>query len=291
MTYAVIAEQRHDYPIRVLCRVLEVAESGDYAWCNRQPSQREQANRQLVAQIGEVFTAGRQVYGSPRVHAALHKKGVVCSRKRVARLMQANGLSAGRKKHKTRTTGSRHTNSVAPNRLARDLTATAANQKWVGDITGVWTQEGWLSVAALVDIYSRQVVGWAMDGQRDERLVEDALWMALARRQPDIGLLHHTDRGSHYTANGYRAILAQHNIEMSMSRKGDCYDNALMESFFGTLKRECVDRTMFATRAIAKTTIFEYIEVFYNRQRLHSALAYTTPVDFEQSSPDCSPSP
>lgn len=193
------------------------------------------------------------------------------------------------KKRKICTTDSQHNQPVAPNRLNRDFTATAPNQKWVGDITGIWTEEGWLYLSALVDIYSRAVVGWAMDGIRDEQLVENALWMALVRRQPDAGLLHHTDRGSQYTSHAYQAVLTHYGIELSMSRKANCWDNALMESFFGTLKAECVDRQSFATHQQAKTVIFEYLEIFYNRQRLHSSLGYVSPVNFELTLPSPTP--
>lgn len=184
------------------------------------------------------------------------------------------------------TTDSNHNQPVAPNKLDRDFTALAANQKWVGDITGIWTEEGWLYLAALIDLYSRKVVGWAMSEFRDERLVEDALWMALIRRQPAAGsgLLHHTDRGSQYTSWSYRGVLSHYGIELSMSRKGNCWDNAAMESFFGTLKVEFCDRKKFKSRQEAKTEIFEYMEVFYNRQRLHSSLGYVSPENFEKRS-------
>jgi transposase InsO family protein len=187
-----------------------------------------------------------------------------------------------RKKRKVVTTDSNHTNPVARNVLNRDFTATKPDQKWVGDITGVWTREGWLYLAALVDIYSRKVVGWAMGANRDEALVERALLMALERRNPSEGLSHHSDRGSQYTSGGYQALLEQYKVLVSMSSKGNCWDNALMESFFGTLKVECVDRQTFETRREARTIIFEYMEVFYNRQRLHSSLGFLTPVEFEQ---------
>jgi transposase InsO family protein len=191
-----------------------------------------------------------------------------------------------RKKRKVITTDSNHNQPVAPNKLDRDFTALAANQKWVGDITGVWTNEGWLYLAALVDLYSRKVVGWAMSEFRDERLVEDALWMALIRRQVAVGsgLLHHSDRGSQYTSRSYRGVLSHYGIELSMSRKGNCWDNAVIESFFGTLKAELCDRRSFKSRQEAKTEIFEYMEVFYNRQRLHSSLGYISPENFEKRS-------
>lgn len=273
----------------MLCEVLEVSESGFYGWRKRQgrePDRHQKEDEELTAQLEIIFEQSRQTYGSPRIHAALRSKGVSCSRHRVARLMQKKGLVScwRRKKRKVVTTDSNHNQPVAPNRLDRDFTAAAPNQKWVGDITGVWTDEGWLYLSALEDLYSRRIVGWAMSEFRDERLVEDALWMALIRRQPDGNLLHHSDRGSQYTSRSYKSVLDHYGIELSMSRKGNCWDNAVMESFFGTLKAECTDRRSFATRQEAKTVIFEYMEVFYNRQRLHSSLGYVSPENFEQSS-------
>jgi len=272
----------------VLCQVLKVSENGYYAWRKRPPSRRQKEDEELTSELETVFEQSRQTYGSPRIHAALRSKGVSCSRRRIARLMLKKELVScwRRKKRKVITTDSNHNQPVAPNKLARDFTTLAANQKWVGDITGVWTDEGWLYLAALVDLYSRKVVGWAMSEFRDERLVEDALWMALIRRQPAVGsgLLHHTDRGSQYTSRSYRGVLSHYGIDLSMSRKGNCWDNACIESFFGTLKAELCDRKKFKSRQEAKTEIFEYMEVFYNRQRLHSSLGYVSPVTFEKRS-------
>jgi putative transposase len=282
MKYEFIAEHRQEYPISTMCRVLEVAVSGFYAWLHRMPSQRSQQNTGLGERITCLYYANRQVYGSPRIHAALRSEGQACGRRRVARLMRERGLSAKPRKHRTRTTDSQHAQPVAPNVLNREFTASAPNTKWVTDITAIWTAQGWLYLAVVLDLFSRRVVGWAMDAHRDESLVEQAARMALAQRQPEPGLLHHSDRGSQYTAASYQQLLDQYGIIMSMSRKGDCYDNALMESFFGTLKSECVDRQSFASRAQARQVIFEYLEVFYNRQRLHSSLGYVSPVTYEQ---------
>jgi transposase InsO family protein len=281
MKYQFIAEHRQDYPVSTMCRVLEVAVSGFYAWLKREPSRRSQQNTGLGEQIVRIYQQNRQVYGSPRIHAVLHAEGQRCGKKRVARLMRELGLSARPRQHRTRTTDSQHEQPVAPNLLNREFTATAPNTKWVADITAIWTTEGWLYLAVVLDIYSRLVVGWAMDAHRDEALVEQAARMALAQRQPEPGLLHHSDRGSQYTATDYRELLSQSGIVMSMSGKGECYDNALMESFCGTLKSECVDRQSFASRAQARLVIFEYLEVFYNRQRLHSSLGYLSPVTYE----------
>lgn len=284
MKYGFIAQQQQEYPVNVLCATLAVSPSGYYAWRRRAPSRHQQADERLSARIAQIFQVGRGVYGSPRVQAVLQAEGIACGRKRVARLMRAQGLVAGRTRRRAPpTTASQHAQPVAPNRLARAFHATAANEKWVADITAIPTTAGWLYLAAIVDVFSRAVVGWAMDRRRDERLVLGALHMALARRQPDPGVLHHSDRGSQYTSGSYQALLAQHGLVVSMSRKGNCYDNAVMESFFGTLKAECVDRQTFATPEAAQRGIFEYVEVFYNRQRLHSALGYRSPITFEQS--------
>jgi transposase InsO family protein len=267
-----------------MCATLEVSASGYYAWRRRAPSAHQQADERLGARIAQVFAAGRGVYGSPRVHATLHAEGIACARKRVARLMQAQGLAAGRARRRPpQTTDSQHAQPVAPNLLARAFHARATNEKWVADITAIPTTAGWLYLAAILDLYSRAVVGWAMDRLRDERLVLGALHMALARRQPAPGLLHHSDRGSQYTSGSYQALLAQHGLVVSMSRRGNCYDNAVMESFFGTLKAEWLDHRPLAAPDATQRGLFEYIEVFYNRQRVHSTLAYQTPTAFEQS--------
>jgi putative transposase len=269
--------------VAVLCGALGVSVSGYYAWRNRPLSQREQHNQRLLSHIRAVYQAGRGVYGSPRIHAALHQQGWRCGRKRVARLMQQHGIASRRRPRRVHTTDSRHNRPVAANRLKQDFSATAPNQKWVGDIVGIWTDEGWLYLAALLDTYARTIVGWAMSAFRDEALVETALTMALTRRNvsPECDLLHHSDRGSQYTATAYLALLAQHGIQVSMSGKGNPYDNAMIESFFSTLRAELTDLERFPTRQAARTAIFEFIEVFYHRQRLHSALGYRSPAAFE----------
>ncbi len=282
MKYGFIAEHAQVYPVARQCAVLEVSVSGYYSWLKRQPSARERSDRVLLEQITQVHQHSRGLYGSPRVHAALKQEGVLCSRKRVARLMRQAGLRSlrvvGRRIH---STDSQHSRPVAPNLLQRDFTATAPNQKWLGDIMGIWTHQGWLYLAALLDTYSRLVVGWAMSVRRDEALVTAALRMALGRRLLTHRLIHHTDQGSQYAAAEYRDLLAADGITVSMSRKGDCYDNAMMESFFSTLRTECTQRQPYPTRAEARTSLFEFIEVFYNRQRLHSSLAHCTPLAYE----------
>ena len=265
-----------------MCRVLGVSVSGYYAWRKRPPSARAEANAALVEQIRRVHADSRQTYGSPRIHATLRQQGLVCNHKRVERLMRLQGLrGCERRKRRPITTQSRHDYPVAPNRLQRDFTADMPNCKWLGDITYIDTAEGFLYLASLEDVFSRKIVGWAMDEHMETRLVEQALHMALARRQPAAGLLHHSDQGSQYASHAYRTLLEAQHVTVSMSSVGNCYDNAMKESFFATLKTECASQP-FATRAQARTAIFEYIEVFYNRQRLHSALGYVSPEQFEQ---------
>jgi transposase InsO family protein len=284
MSYQIIESNHQLGRIETLCGALGVSVSGYYAWRSREPSQHQQHDEALLQAIRAVYQAGRGVYGSPRIHAALGQQGIRCSRKRVARLMRQHGLHSRRRpKRRLHTTDSRHNRPLAPNLLKRDFSADAPNEKWVGDIVGIWTDEGWLYLAALLDTYSRLIVGWAMSSFRDEALVTDALQMALARRdlpQP-THLIQHTDRGSQYTADDYLALLKGNGIQLSMSDKGDPYDNAMMESFFSTLRAELTDLERFATRQAARTAVFEFIEVFYNRQRLHSSLGYRSPLAFE----------
>jgi putative transposase len=283
MKYAFIASQAGEFPVSRLCHALEISVRGYYAWRGRIPSPHEQADQALGVQIGHAFALGRGVYGSPRIQAFLRMQGIRCGRKRVVRRMRAQGLCAQRvRRRKPRTTDSQHSYPVAPNLLGRDFTASAPNRKWVADITAIATQRGWLYFAGIVDIYSRRAIGYAMDTRRDEALVESALEMALFSRRPRAGLLHHSDRGSQYTSYGYRGLLESQGIVLSMSQKGEPYDNALMESFFATLKGECVERHEFQSMEQARTCIFEYLECFYNRQRLHSALGYRSPIAFER---------
>jgi putative transposase len=286
VSYQVVESNRQIGRVERLCAALGVSVGGYYAWRTREPSQHQQTDEALLKAIGTVYQAGRGLYGSPRVHAALRQQGIRCSRKRVARLMRQTGLRSRRRpKRRLRTTDSRHNRPVAPNRLKQDFSANAPNEKWVGDIVGIWTDEGWLYLAALLDTYSRLIVGWAMSVYRDEALVEATLHMALARRtiaQP-AKLIQHTDRGSQYTAEAYLALLKAHGLQVSMSDKGNPYDNAMMESFFSTLRAELTDLEHFDTRQAARTAVFEFIEVFYNRQRLHSSLDYRSPLSFESA--------
>jgi putative transposase len=269
----------------VLCKTLEVSESGYYAWRSRPVSQHCREDARLCADIQQIFLDHRQVYGSPRIHAVLKTRGIHCSRKRVVRLMQQLGLSAQVKKQRKPTTRSNPAARFAPNQLNREFAASSPNQKWVTDTKAVETAEGWLYLAVILDLFSRLVVGWAMATTEDAQLVELALRMALAHRHPAEGLLHHSDRGSEFTSDRYLAVLREAGIEVSMSRTGDCYDNAAMESFFATLTKECTARVRFQTRQEARSAIFEYLECFYNPVRLHSTLQYVSPVAFEQTPP------
>lgn len=284
MSYQIIETNPEVGSVERRCRALGVSVSGYYAWRTRPPSQHRQTDTVLLTAIQAAYQAGRGLYGSPRIHAALHQQGMRCSRKRVARLMRQQGIHSRRRpKRRVGTTDSRHNRPVAPNLLKRDFNADAPNEKWVGDIVGIWTDEGWLYLAALLDTYSRLIIGWAMSVYRDEALVTDALRMALVWRElpQPTHLIQHTDRGSQYTADDYLALLKTHGIQVSMSGKGDPYDNAMMESFFSTLRAELTDLERFATRQAAQTAVFEFIEVFYNRQRLHSSLGYRSPLAFE----------
>ncbi len=275
---------KNEYSILSLCEHLEVSTSGYYDWHKRLdcPGPRALENLALAQEIGLIHTHSRHTYGSPRVMQELRKKGRRHGRHRIARLMQQKGLCGRQKgRHRVQTTDSRHDQPIAPNRLAEAPKATAPNQLWVADITYIETLEGWLYLAGVLDLYSRKIVGWAMSERIDTSLVLSALDMALLHRQPPSNLLFHTDRGVQYASGDFRQALSQASLVASMSRKGNCYDNAFMESFWSTLKLELVYRGCFQSRAQARTQIFDYIEVFYNRQRSHSALDFHSPVDFE----------
>jgi transposase InsO family protein len=264
-----------------MCHVLEVSRSGYYAWVDRPRARRDLDDEQLAVAIAAIHQRSRGTYGSPRVHAELRAEGHTVSRKRVERLMRDLGLKARTKRRFRITTDSKHSNPVAPNHLARNFTVSEPDVAWVTDITYIWTDEGWLYVAAILDLFSRRVVGWAASESITRELTLAALDMALVHRRPAAGLLHHSDRGCQYASFDYRAALEKRHFVCSMSRKGDCWDNAVAESFFATLKVELVYRTRFATRAAAKRALFDYIETFYNRRRRHSSLGYLSPIDFE----------
>ena len=281
MKFQFEASHHQEYPVATMCRVLEVSVSGYYAWHKREPSLHSREDAELANKIKGAFQSNRCVYGSPRIHAELHAQGIPCARKRVARLMQELELAAKRPRHRTVTTKSEEGASVAPNLLQQDFHADQPNQKWTSDTTYIWTQEGWVYLAVVLDLFSRMVVGWSMAAIQDATLVVKALEMALARRCPQAGLLHHSDRGSTYTSESYLVLLQQNGMLVSMSRTANCYDNAVTESFFHSLKGESLDHESFQTRAQARRTTFEFIESFYNRTRRHSTLQYMSPVEFE----------
>jgi transposase InsO family protein len=278
------------YPVKVLCEALEVTRSGYYAWLRRGKSSWERANDELSEKIVEIHKESRGTYGCPRIQVELRHQGFRVSRKRVGRLMRMKGIKVRKRRAwAPKTTDSAHALPVAPNLLDREFEQTAPNQAWVGDITYVRTDEGWLYLATLLDLYSRKVVGWSMSDRIDRILALNALEMAVLNRKPGAGLIHHTDRGSQYASHDYRKALEGHGMVASMSRKGNCWDNAVAESFFSTLKAEVSGG--YRTREEARRAIFEYIEVFYNRKRRHSSIGYLTPNEFEarfsRTEPQC----
>jgi putative transposase len=283
MTFRFIEDHRDQWPVRLLCETLQVSTAGYYAWRGRPTSAQEQRRDALVVQIRAIHAEVKARYGSPRIHAELAARGQDCCVNTVAALMRRQGIVAKTARKFRCTTDSNHGLPVAENVLDRQFNPGAANEVWVTDITYIPTRQGWLYLAAVEDLYSRRVVGWSMAEHLESRLVVDALEMAVQRRLPGAGLLAHSDRGSQYASEHYQLLLADHGISCSMSRRADCWDNAPMESFFASLKKELVHDADFATRAEARAAIFEYIEVFYNRQRRHSSLGYVSPAEYEQS--------
>jgi putative transposase len=282
MRFDFIDRHRSSWPVTVMCDVLEVARSGFYGWKKRPPSKQSVRRAELIERIRPIFAASDGTYGSPRVQQELVAQGEKVNRKTVAKLMAEQGIfAASPRSFVPTTTDSSHRLPVAGNRLNRDFAAPAPNNKWCADITYVWTKEGWMYLACIIDLFSRMIVGWAMSDSLAGELVNRGLAMAVLRRNPPPGLLHHSDRGVQYAAAIYQTLLCKHQMIPSMSRVGCCYDNAVMESFFATLKRELIHRHEFATRKEAESAIFQYIEAFYNRQRRHSSLGYLSPEAFE----------
>jgi putative transposase len=279
--YAWITDQTKDYPVTVLCRFMDVSRSCYYDWINSPKTDREKENEILTEQLTKLFEDSRKTYGTRRLKRKLAKKGTHISRRIISRLMKKAGLFCKTKRRFKATTNSKHNKHISPNLLEREFTVSQPDRDYVGDITYIANKEGWLYLAVVIDLFSRQVVGWSMDERMKARLVNDALLMAIWKRKPTDGLLWHTDRGSQYASDSHRKILSDHNIIQSMSRKGNCWDNAVSESFFHSLKTELTHHCRFKTREEAKQAIFEYIEVFYNRERLHSANDYLSPVDYE----------
>ena len=261
---------------------MRVSSSGYYSWLNRGLSSRSIENQQLTKSIGQVFIQNRLVYGTRRIAKILARSNIAISRKRIGRLMASAGLACKTKRKFKVTTDSKHNNPISPNLLQRQFDVIQPDKYWVGDITYIPTKEGWLYLATVIDLYSRQIVGWSMANNMKAKLVNDALTMAIWKRKPKRGLIWHSDRGSQYASDSHRAILKDHGIVQSMSRKGDCWDNAVAESFFHTLKTELTNHCQFNNQQEAKNVIFEYIEVFYNRIRIHSANNYLAPMEFEE---------
>jgi putative transposase len=283
VTFRFIDGHKGTWPVRVLCDALDVSAAGYYAWRDRPASDRQQRHDALLVQIRAIHAEFQARYGSPRVHAELAARGLDCCVNTVARLMRDHGIQAKTARKFRCTTDSNHDLPVAENLLGRQFDPGAPNEAWVADITYIPTREGWLYLAAVEDLYSRRVVGWSMAAHLESRLVVDALALAVERRLPGEGLLAHSDRGSQYASDHYQRLLGKHGITCSMSRRADCWDNAPMESFFASLKKELVHDADFATRAQARAAIVEYIEVFYNTKRRHSSLGYVSPAEYEQA--------
>ena len=276
-----IEEEKANFPVTVLCEAFGVSRSGFYGWKSRPPSSRRQRREELAVKVVAVHERSRCKYGSPRVHAQLRKAGEVVSEKTVASIMQENGLVARHKRKYKVTTDSRHTERIAPNVLARNFVAERPNQVWVTDVKAIWTLAGWCYLAAIADLFSRRVVGWAMSKSNDTALALSALEQAIERRRPPPGLLHHSDRGSPYGSDDYIAVLDAHGITRSMSRTGDCWDNAVAESLNATFEHECLRDRTFVNLEDARAAVGDYIENFYNPERLHSTLAFMSPIEFE----------
>jgi putative transposase len=285
--FALIHAEKANHRVTLLCRVLNVSRQGYYAWVRRKPSRRQKQDLVLNRSIQKAFDESRGRYGSPRVYLELRDEGTVTSRKRVARLMRQHGLVARpRRRRFVRTTDSNHNYGVAPNRVARDFRPKEPNQLWATDITYIRTKSGWFYLAVVLDLFSRRVVGWSMQSYMDRRLVLAALGMAIKTRKPGPGLMHHSDRGIQYACDDYQRMLTDAEMVPSMSRKANCWDNAVVESFFSTLKQELVYRRDFATHDEARAALFEYIEGFYNRTRRHSTLGYLSPMEYERRAPN-----
>ena len=283
MTFRFIADHAAEWPVAWMCDALDVSESGYHAWATRAPSEGETRRGRLVAASEVIHAEVRGRYGSPRMTAELNARGHACSENTVARLMRDHGIRATASRRFVRTTDSRHGLPVADNVLDRDFAPAGPNATWSADITYVPTADGWLYLAVVEDLFSRMIVGWAMDGTMTSRLVVDALEMAVRRRLPGDGLVAHSDRGSQYASAHYQGLLGRHGITCSMSRVAQCWDNAPVESFFASLKRELVHSERYTTRDEARASIFEYVEVFYNRVRRHSSLGYVSPAEFERT--------
>jgi putative transposase len=281
--YAFIADHRTIFPINVMCRVLKASRSGFYAWEGRGPSLRAQENAQLVTHLQRVHVQSRENYGVVKAWKSLQLQGIACGRNRVARLRAEHDIYARRRRRFIATTRSRRTPG-APNLLDQQFHAPRPNRIWVTDVTFIATRQGWLFLAVMIDLFSRKVVGWSMSNRNNRELARNCLLMSVERRGPPAGLIHHSDQGVAYTSAEWRELMKQHGMTMSMSRRGNCWDNAVAESFFGQLKNELICGQVFKTMDEARSAIFDYLEIFYNRQRLHQTLGYVTPEQFEARS-------
>jgi putative transposase len=282
MRFAFIAAEKASFPVALMCRLLAVSRAGFYAWRQRPVAPRTRQDATLAVVVAAIYAEHHGRYGSPRVQMELRARGHRSGRKPIARLMRVQGLRARPRRRYRTTTDSRHGLPVAPNLLARRFAVAQPNTAWVTDMTYIWTAQGWLYLAVITDLFSRRVVGWAISERIDRKLALDALRMALAQRRPPRGLIHHSDRGSQYASADYQQLLAAYGIRPSMSRRGDCWDNAVAESFFASLKLELVYQVQWPSRAAARTALFEYLELFYNRRRRHSSLGYRSPAEFER---------
>ena len=282
MKFQAIDEQRKHYSLRIMCKALRVSTRGYYSW-KKSLANRKTSDSELLRNIQKIHIDSRKTYGSPRIHAKLKKNGYTCSRKKVERLMRGAGIRSKIKRKFKATTNSKHKLPIATNILNREFSSVKKDQKLCADITYIWTGEGWLYLACVLDLYSRRIVGWSMGSRISKELVINAFKMAMQHRNPSANFVMHSDRGSQYASSDYQKLLKLFNATCSMSRKGNCWDNSPMESFFGSLKTEHIFFEKFKTRAEARQSIFEWIEVFYNRQRLHSSLGFLSPVDYEKA--------
>jgi transposase InsO family protein len=282
MKFKFIADHRETFKVGRMCKLLSVSPSGYHVWTNRPESRRSRENRSLEDKIRVLHAVSHGISGAPKIHRDLTDAGVSCGKNRVARIMHKAGIRSRVKRKFKATTSSRHNLPVAPNLLNQDFSVEAINRTWIGDITYIWTKEGWLYLAVLLDLFNREVVGWSASERMTRQLAIDALQMAVGRRHPGKGLLHHTDRGSQYASADYQKILKEHDMICSMSRKGNCYDNAVAESFFGRLKTEWVNHHRYISRSEAVQSLFYYIEIFYNRKRRHSSIDYLTPQEYSE---------
>lgn len=272
---------KDEFQIHAMCKVLEVSRSGYYRWQARQGLPQSDQDRALLQNIQRTFNESRKSYGSPRIYKKLRSEGIGCGRHRIARLMRQDGLVARRRRQYKKPVSAQRIQPLAGNILNREFRVTTQDSVWACDVSYFWTHTGWIHLAIVMDLYSRRVIGWSMNDRVDKELTQNALHMALANRQPNKSITHHSDQGAEYTNKEYQTLLKNQNMTVSMSRKANCYDNAVVESFFKTIKAELARKTRFRTQEEARSAIFDYIEVFYNRERMHSTLGYLSPAEFE----------